>query len=65
MFQYIYVYIAIELYVPTMPSIHIYLDEKLFEFVKDNKSKIIQQALKELIKKQKKLKNHPSTHIPA
>ena len=30
-----------------MPSIQIYLDEELFEFVRNDKSKIIQQALKE------------------
>lgn len=30
-----------------MPAINIYLPEELFELVKANKSKIIQQALKE------------------
>ena len=30
-----------------MPVINIYLDEELFEFVKKNKSKIIQDALQE------------------
>ncbi len=34
-----------------MPVINIYLDEELFEFVKNDKSKIIQQALKEYIKR--------------
>ena len=48
-----------------MPAIQIYLNQQLFDFVKDDKSKIIQQALKELIKKQKQLKNQRSTHTPA
>ena len=30
-----------------MPSVQIYLNEELFEFIKANKSKIVQQALKE------------------
>lgn len=30
-----------------MPAINVYLPEELFELVKPNKSKIIQQALKE------------------
>jgi hypothetical protein len=30
-----------------MPVINIYLCEELFEYVKNNKSKIIQEALKE------------------
>ena len=30
-----------------MPAINIYLPEELFEYVRKNKSKIIQQALKE------------------
>ena len=38
-----------------MPTIQIYLNQELFDFVKNNKSKIIQQALKEY-KKQHALK---------
>jgi len=34
-----------------MPSINIYLNEELFEFVKADKSKIIQKALEDYIKK--------------
>ena len=30
-----------------MPTIQIYLNQELFDFVKKNKSKIVQQALKE------------------
>ena len=37
-----------------MPVINIYVDEQLFEFVKKDKSKIVQQALKEYIEKQKR-----------
>ena len=40
-----------------MPAIQIYLNQQLFDFVKDDKSKIIQQALKELIQKQNQQKN--------
>ena len=45
--SYLYTYIHISPHTITMPSIQIYLDEELFEFVKNDKSKIIQQALKE------------------
>jgi metal-responsive CopG/Arc/MetJ family transcriptional regulator len=48
-----------------MLSIQIYLDQELFEFVKKNKSKIIQQALKQYIEKQKKLKDRDSSPLLA
>jgi hypothetical protein len=43
-----------------MPTINIYLPEELFELVKPNKSKIIQQALKELRQRQLKADSSPS-----
>ena len=42
-----------------MPSIQIYLDEELFEFVKKDKSKIVQQALREYKEK------HPQQEEPS
>lgn len=48
-----------------MPSIQIYLDEELFEFVKKDKSKIIQQALKEYKEKQEQLKKRETPSHPA
>jgi hypothetical protein len=44
-----------------MPVINIYLDEELFELVKKDKSKIIQQALKEYKEKlqQQNIKQTP------
>jgi len=39
-----------------MPTIQIYLNQELFDFVKKEKSKIIQQALKELKEKNNPLK---------
>jgi len=62
--QYLYIYIPISLYGHTMPSIQIYLDQKLFEFVKKDKSKIIQQALKQYIEEQE-LKKRDTSTLPA
>jgi len=45
-----------------MPVVNIYLNEELFEYVRKNKSKIIQEALKEHKEKDalaKKTKNPP------
>ena len=39
-----------------MPTIQIYLNQELFDFVKKEKSKIIQQALKEFKEKNNPLK---------
>ena len=48
-----------------MPVINIYLSQELLEFIKDDKSKIVQQALKEYIEKLKQLKKQQTTHCPA
>lgn len=48
-----------------MPVINIYLDEELFEFVKEDKSKIVQEALKAYIEKQQELKNRCAPSSPA
>jgi len=40
-----------------MPTITVYLNNELFDFVKDEPSKIIQEALIELISKKKPKKN--------
>ena len=40
-----------------MPSVNIYLNEELFEFIKKDKSKIIQQALHDYIEKLKHSQN--------
>ena len=50
LFIYRYLYISIETQ-RNMPTINIYLSEELFEYVKNNKSKIIQEALKEFKEK--------------
>ena len=65
MLQYRYLYIACPLLNPTMPPIQVYLNEELFEFVKKNKSKIVQQALKEYKEKLKQLKKQQSSPHPA
>ncbi len=46
-----------------MPVINIYLDEELFEFVRKDKSRIIQQALAEL--KEKQMNSSPRDNPPA
>jgi hypothetical protein len=48
-----------------MPVVNVYLSEELFEFVKKNKSKIIQQALKEHKQKQQQEKKHLSPPLSA
>ena len=48
-----------------MPVINIYLNEELFEFVKQDKSKIIQEALNAYIEKQQELKNRCTPSSPA
>ena len=50
-----------------MPSVNIYLNEELFEYVKKNKSKIIQEALQEHKEKhqQERVKPHQSAPSPA
>ena len=52
-----------------MPTIQIYLNQELFDFVRKEKSKIIQQALKEYKQKHADKKNCSSpidaTDIPA
>jgi hypothetical protein len=48
-----------------MPVINIYLDEELFEFVKNDKSKIIQQALEEFKEKQKHSTPHDAPPSPS
>jgi len=47
-----------------MPSVQIYLNEELFEFIKADKSRMVQQALKELQDKQQP-KPPPSPVPPA
>jgi len=48
-----------------MPVINIYLDEELFEFVKKDKSRIVQQALEEFRDKQLHKQNDtPSSCSP-
>ena len=50
-----------------MPAINIYLPEELFEYVKQDKSKIIQQALKEYVARHTPPRPHnsevPSSNI--
>ena len=46
-----------------MPSVQIYLNEELFEFIKANKSKIVQQALQEL-KEKLEMQNQPPGPCP-
>ncbi len=41
-----------------MPVINIYLSKELFELVKQNKSKIIQEALRQYKEKLEQLSNH-------
>jgi hypothetical protein len=48
-----------------MPVINIYLDEELFEFVKTDKSKIIQQALKEFKESHNRSLPPDAPHNPA
>ena len=52
-----------------MPTIQIYLNQELFEFIKKNKSRIIQQALQDYIEKLKHSQNRqnktPETETPA
>ena len=43
-YRYLYIYLETQ---KNMPTINIYLPEELFEYVKNHKSKIIQEALKE------------------
>jgi len=52
-----------------MPSVQVYLNEELFEFIKKDKSRIIQQALGDYIEKLKHSQNRqnktPGTETPA
>jgi hypothetical protein len=48
-----------------MPVVNVYLSEELFEFVKKNKSKIIQQALKEYKEKLEQQKKQQTSPAPA
>ena len=45
----------------TMPVINIYLSQELWEFVKDDKSKIVQQALREYKEKLQQLKKQQTS----
>jgi len=47
-----------------MPVITIYLNEELWEFVKSDKSRIIQQAVKELMDKKAALLTPPAPACP-
>jgi len=47
-----------------MPSVQIYLNEELFEFIKADKSRIVQQALKELKEKQQQQKPPHAPEAP-
>jgi hypothetical protein len=47
--DYTSIYILICPHKSTMPSLQIYLNQRLFDFVRQDKSRIIQQALKEYI----------------
>jgi len=50
-YSYRYIYIAAAPSIDTMPVITIYLNESMWEFVKHDKSRLIQQAIKELMDK--------------
>ena len=52
--DYLYIYIAMSPFSKKMPVINIYLSQELFDFIKKNKSKIVQQALQEYKEKQEK-----------
>lgn len=44
-----------------MPNINIYLNKELYDYVKDNPSKIVQTALMEIIRLENETNNTPST----
>lgn len=48
-----------------MPPVVIYLNNELYEFIKKNKSKICQQALKEYKEKLQEQKKKQTTPHPA
>lgn len=52
--DYLYIYIVRVPVFLIMPVINIYLPQELFELVKKDKSKIVQQALKEYVENQTK-----------